>query len=315
MDESDQLQTKPAEPPDQLQPQQAEIPEDQPFPQPIPRRSARVRRTPRKHESVQYYYCGQKTFSVTTVSVSRNIDFVTDITADSKQNLTTDSTSFTLDVTGCVTPIGELKDAIGIEIQFKNLPNIYNGGVQNLLLLYMLKMEYCDIKELHPGAFLQLPSINTIFLRFNRIERIDEGVFNNLKVVKLYLSNNSISYIDPAAFNDMPNLSLIELDGNKLKTWNTDWFTNTPNVEHLSMDSNQLQRLPANAFKKLRNYYSTSIRLSNNQIVYIHPTAFEGLNLLYALWLDNNHISDLNDEVFRYFDRIYVLSLSGNELT
>lgn len=262
------------------------------------------------------YYCGRKTFFETPVSVSRDPKFVTDVTAEPLQNITLllDSGSFIIDVTGCLAPMGELMLATGIEITHQKLPFLFNGAIQNLRHLQFIKMEQCGLQELNPGAFLVLPQIETISLRHNEIEYIREGVFNYILVTKLYLSNNSISYIENDAFDNMPNLALLQLDNNKLKYWSTEWFKGSPNVEHLSLDTNLLTKLPANAFEKVKNCYSTSIRLSNNKISFIHPSAFEKLTLLYSLWLDNNKLYELDNKVFMNFQKLFILSLSGNDI-
>ncbi|KAK4876266.1 hypothetical protein RN001_012688 [Aquatica leii] len=262
------------------------------------------------------YYCGEKTFSETPVSVSKSSKFVADIAAEPLQNISLllESSSFVLDVTGCLTPKGILRPAIGIEIVNETLPILYSGAVQNLIVLEMIKIEYCGVQDIHPGAFMILPAIHTMLLRFNRLVYIKEGVFNHLRVAKLYLSNNSISYIENEAFDDMPNLRLLNLDSNRLKNWNSDWFTNTPNVQTLSVDSNELTKIPANAFNKLRNFHFTNIRLSNNNISYIHPRSFQKLHLLYALWLDNNLLFEIDPSAFVHLEQLYILSLTGNKI-
>ncbi|KAK5645091.1 hypothetical protein RI129_006391 [Pyrocoelia pectoralis] len=262
------------------------------------------------------YYCGDRTFSETPVSVTKSSKFVIDLSAEPLQNISLllEPSSFIIDVTGCVTPKGVLRPAVGIEINNQKLPILYSGAVQNMVVLQMIKIEHCQTIDIQPGAFMILPSINIILLRYNLIVYIKTGVFNHLRVAKLYLGNNNISFIENTAFDDMPNLRLLNLDGNRLKNWNTDWFTNTHNLEHLSLDSNQLTKLPANAFNKLKNSYSTVIRLSNNQIMYIHPQAFKKLNLLHALWLDHNNLIDFDKEILSNFERLFILSLTHNKL-
>ncbi|KAB0795161.1 hypothetical protein PPYR_12000 [Photinus pyralis] len=263
------------------------------------------------------YYCGDKSFSETPVSVTKSSKFVIDVSAEPLQNISLllEPSSFIIDVTGCLTPKGVLRPAVGIEISNQKLPILYSGAVQNMVVLQMIKIEHCQVQDIHPGAFMILPYINTIFLRNNLLVYIKTGIFNNLRVAQLYLNNNNISYIENTALDDMPNLRLLNLDNNQLKHWNNDWFTNTYNLEHLSIDSNQLTKLPANAFNKLKNGRSTVIRLSNNQIMYIHPQAFRKLSLLHALWLNDNNLTDFDGTILSSFERLFVLSLSGNKLS
>ncbi|KAF5308331.1 hypothetical protein FQR65_LT06222 [Abscondita terminalis] len=262
------------------------------------------------------YYCGQQTFSETLVSVSKSSKFVADITGEPVQDISLllEPSSFVLNVTGCVTPKGVLRPAIAIEIINETLPILYSGAVQNMVVLEMIKIEQCRMEDIHPGAFMILPAINIILLRHNQLVYIKQGVFNHLRVAKLYLSYNNISFIETEAFDDMPNLRLLNLDNNKLKKWNSDWFTNTPNIQTISFDSNELKTIPANAFNKLKNFHYTSIRLSNNNISYIHPRSFQKLNLLYALWLDNNLLFEIDTEVFADLEQLYILSLTGNNI-
>ncbi|KAF5272081.1 hypothetical protein FQA39_LY01164 [Lamprigera yunnana] len=252
----------------------------------------------------------------TPVSVSKSSKFVADVTAEPLANISLllESSSFVVHVTGCFTPKGILRPAVGIEIINQTLPTLYNGAVQNMVLLEMIKIEYCKVEDIQPGSFMILPAIHTILLRFNKLVYIKEGIFNHLRVARLYLSHNTIAFIENSAFDDMPNLRLLNLDNNKLKHWNSDWFTNTPNIQTLSMSFNLLTKIPANAFNKLRNYRFTSIRLSNNHISYIHHRAFHKLSLLYALWLDNNILHEIDPEAFVHMEQLYIFSLAGNKI-
>ncbi|XP_025835817.1 osteomodulin-like, partial [Agrilus planipennis] len=68
----------------------------------------------------------------------------------------------------------------------------------------------------------------------------------------LSLSNNSISVIDPAAFDNMPNLRTIETEFNKISMWSPSWFTNSPNIVTVSFAHNKIASLPGNAFANLK---------------------------------------------------------------
>ncbi|XP_045472038.1 carboxypeptidase N subunit 2-like [Harmonia axyridis] len=183
-----------------------------------------------------------------------------------------------------------------------------------------LRIDFCKVKEIEPGAFDLLKPLETLTLCGNNIAEIDKGVFNNVQVQHLNLSKNYITYIHPQAFDNITSLQNIVLDYNQLKCWSSAWFRNTPLLLNLSFRHNLFEELPDNAFTNFRTEIKTnssqlSLDFGYNRIHLIHPRAFKCVDKLDVLNLEYNKLLMLKVETFRNVTRIGHLILKGNPLT
>lgn len=189
----------------------------------------------------------------------------------------------------------------------------------NLDNLKELRIDFCKVKEIEPGAFDLLASIETLTLCGNNIAEIDKGVFNNVQVQNLNLSKNYITHIHPQAFDNITSLKSVILDYNQLKCWNSDWFRNTPLLLNLSFRHNLFEEIPDNAFINFRNEIKNNTELSldfgYNRIHLIHPRAFKCVEKLDVLNLEYNKLLMLKVETFKNVTRFKHLILKGNPLT
>nr|CAI5868255.1 unnamed protein product [Callosobruchus analis] len=197
---------------------------------------------------------------------------------------------------------------------------LVSSSVRNLTKLSTLKLSFCGISQLKPGAFANLPNLTTLALIDNKIERIPRGVFNNLNVGTLFLQRNQIETIDAEAFDDMPNLFRIKLNANKISIWNSDWFKNTPRLSQLYFRRNRIEVIPEQAFKNLKATYlpggriELEIYLSKNLIHTIHPQAFGGIDSIRKLMLDRNNLQEVDENLFNGMKHIDVIFFSKNQL-
>ncbi|KAK9874572.1 hypothetical protein WA026_005405 [Henosepilachna vigintioctopunctata] len=165
-----------------------------------------------------------------------------------------------------------------------------------------------------------LPVLRLIKLKKNELKTIKVGVFNNLPVSDIDLSENQIAYIDPGAFSDMKNLLNIRMAHNKIKVWNNNWFENTPLLTRVSFQHNLIEELPRKAFKNMggekkfgRVPLTINLLFSYNKIGILYADTFQGLEKINNLWLDNNLINELPKGMF---DGVAIrnLKLGSNKL-
>lgn len=179
-----------------------------------------------------------------------------------------------------------------------------------------------NLTNLTPGSLASLTNFTEIDLSKNYIAQIDNGVFNNLNIFTLDLSNNEISIIHTEAFNGMPNLRYLKLDSNRITTWDGDWFQRTPNIHEVSLAYNQLKELPPNAFANIRwsHYYDvfvvigTSVNFQNNSIERLDPQVFGDVDSLGRVNLASNKIEEVPEAVFEKVLFVQHLDFSYNNL-
>ncbi|CAG9839102.1 unnamed protein product [Diabrotica balteata] len=134
-----------------------------------------------------------------------------------------------------------------------------------------------NIKTIEPGTFQTVKPFGVEYmeilsLSFNKLDVVEKGQFNGLKVRVLELDHNKIKFIEAGSFSNMPHLADLEMIGNKLKRIDTGIFDNMPNM--------------------------IIMHLANNNIEYIDPYAFENTTSV-TLFLKYNKCSKLNKEYFK----------------
>lgn len=127
------------------------------------------------------------------------------------------------------------------------------------------------------------------------------------------MQHNGINLIETGAFDDMPELQVLELDFNEIKEIDPHWFSGSPKVRRLTMAENQLRDLPEAAFQNMADN-NVDIWIMNNKITTVDPKAFQGIKKANHLWFYDNKIAELDDDLFANVDRIEHLSFGGNQL-
>lgn len=172
--------------------------------------------------------------------------------------------------------------------------------------LELLDIESCEVADIEPRVFVNLPPLKNLSLSKNFLKQIREGVFNQVVVRHLDLSHNRLTTIKSDAFNSMPNLTSINLDYNELTFYSIS-FKDCPKFSTLSVQYNFLQYLPEGVFK---HHYNKTMNayFSFNKISKIDQGMFY---VKYKdLYLDHNEISELDHSL----NAIETLSLNVNNL-
>ncbi|XP_030748268.1 leucine-rich repeat-containing protein 19-like [Sitophilus oryzae] len=80
----------------------------------------------------------------------------------------------------------------------------------------------------------------------------------------LRIHNNQIDVIEDLAFVNLVSLKSIQVDSNKLKHWNREWFTNTTKLEIMNFQNNKIRTIPRRAFAMLNKISAKDVTLDNN---------------------------------------------------
>ncbi|GJQ83737.1 putative regulation of response to stimulus [Trypoxylus dichotomus] len=178
------------------------------------------------------------------------------------------------------------------------------------------------IVEVYPGAFGNLPAIKRISLANNKLKKVRSGVFNHLDLLILMLSSNEIETIETTAFDNMTQLISIMLGYNRIKHIDSGWFWNCDSLLTISLDGNEITHVPEDAFRNIKCIHSvnnntirTNIHMGRNRITKIHPNAFRNITEIGYIWLQENYLSELENELFSGFNFISTLRLNKNNLT
>ncbi|CAJ0955256.1 unnamed protein product, partial [Mesorhabditis belari] len=221
------------------------------------------------------------------------------------------------------TPIEELPAFALDGIQVKRLffrnngmlaihPDAFIGSLSETI-------EELEIRDNHLEHIPQLglPSLENLkilTLANNFITKIEDNAFlsylSRTKIVKLDLSSNNLTYLQPQALLGLESLKQLFLDKNGLTKIPTESLENVQTLEELSLSVNHIEIVEA---KSLPLPGLKSLSLEVNQIRQIYGEAFESVPQLAYLYLGNNLFSIIDPTTFFYLKQLKMLSLSHNK--
>lgn len=144
----------------------------------------------------------------------------------------------------------------------------------------------CSVKSISAENFHNLGLLEALYIQYNQIEAIEEGVFDELMKLKiLKLSHNKINFVGVKLFKNLQELEFLYLGHNELKTLDFN-LKRLVELKYFSIAHNQLLNFTENHFE--RNKKLEKVWLCNNKIRTISSTFFKDLNELKFVGLRNN---------------------------
>lgn len=181
--------------------------------------------------------------------------------------------------------------------------NDYNAeGKRFQRTFWLLHYLPCDIP----------PEAELVDLTGNIIKRLLPNVFVHLSQCReLVMRRNSMTTIEPGAFNGLGQLLSLELHQNHLsfvrQTRRPSIWIGLDKLEKLDLGFNKISEISSGAFQGLKAL--KLLWLSENSITDLEKEAFSGLDSLRNLKLDKNYLTSLDQEVFSFVPRPLLLSV------
>ncbi|CAK1548835.1 unnamed protein product [Leptosia nina] len=177
----------------------------------------------------------------------------------------------------------------GLAVMSVGLGNLAGLGFP----IEQLVLEECKISNLF-GPLLHRSSVRILYIKDTPLKTIDEYAFAgvNRTLQELYLQNTVIEEFPKNAFQILGNLSVLSIDGHRIKSLGKDIFAG-------SLAAGKLEK----------------VHLANGLISDISPDAFQNLKKLRTLDLHGNRLVSLKRSQFKGLRETEVLDLSYNNLT
>lgn len=185
-------------------------------------------------------------------------------------------------------------------------------------------------------------SLKTLYLRSNKITRLDSGVFSSLPQLReLSLSFNDIHYVHPDVFQNMSqNLKVLEmsfsmyrddfpedvlryltslewvsLDNNNIQVLATTSLSNLQRLQYISLEFNRITSVPQDFFNAVALAEVKEIKFSYNLLEVIETDMFSSLHDLQILDLSVNRIRNISTGAFKNVQKLLHVNLQDNLLT
>ena len=127
------------------------------------------------------------------------------------------------------------------------------------------------------------------------------------------LNNNSLTELPEGIFDDLVNLSVLHLFGNRLQSLRSDLFDHNFRLTTLQLQNNSLRDLPSGLFDN--NVNMVSLPLHSNSIRELRTGIFDNLKNLTSLELQSNRLTGVPANAFAHLGKLQQLDLSNNPIT
>ncbi|KAL9918993.1 insulin like growth factor binding protein acid labile subunit convoluted isoform 1-T3 [Glossina fuscipes fuscipes] len=193
------------------------------------------------------------------------------------------------------------------------------------------------LKKVEFQMFTQLNYIEILDLAENNITTIEKNSFKDIYQASINISHNNLETIQPKAFENCVNITVLDLSFNRLTNFSKNVFDETTfatvfqlshnfltNLAHIPLQNmtglrvlnashNNITQVPKGSFPKL--YELHTIDLAYNNISIIFNGVFQTLFSLRLLNISHNNLQEIKSSMFGTLPTLLQMDLSHNNLT
>jgi Leucine-rich repeat (LRR) protein len=179
-------------------------------------------------------------------------------------------------------------------------------------------------------------NLKSLSVQANKLITLKKSSFSGLPELEmLYISNNSISSIEPMSFSNNKKLNYMDISNNKLKSICKTMFVGLIKLEKLYLNENEITEIEGNTFEDNRDLKEISLDLNglselrflncltslgslsiqqNYKQTVLKNQSFSGLTKLLTLKLGFNSISIIESGAFLGFRRFNKFKRSSDNI-
>lgn len=201
-----------------------------------------------------------------------------------------------------------------IKLQKLDLSQNLLTALSSSVFSHLIDLRYLDLSTnaiaFVEEAFMGLVNLEQLNLRDNKLQELTTNTFVGLhKVQYLNLDANNISAIEVGTFQYLTNLAHLIISNNPLTTLSRlDFFGSR--LQYIDISHVGLDRIPQSLTKFVRD-----LRLAKNNLTHISAGDFDSYPYLGLLVLDDNCISEIENDALGRQEYLMRLWLNGNCLT
>lgn len=152
------------------------------------------------------------------------------------------------------------------------------------------------------GVFRNAPSLNLLYLQYNKIRTIGVNAFMKTSLGYLCLNNNLLNTIKAGVFDHSPELYVLYLNNNNLTKIPKTLFKMNLKLYFISLENNQLTDIESGTFDQLP--ILTELDLSFNKLVTVGKHDFQKVLTVNDNFLKTYIIGLAEEEVLIYNNSI-----------
>ncbi|XP_053205962.1 tsukushi-A-like [Panonychus citri] len=184
------------------------------------------------------------------------------------------------------------------------------SGTPNSLKGYTVSCSRLGLTIIPPSSQSPVETV-TFDLSDNDISQVKLFDHDYPNLTKLNLSINSISTIEPKAFESIPTLEVLDLSFNKLSSIQDMIFNNLNNVKKIDLSDNDISKIAANSFDGQQ--WLEILILRGNNLKSLPEDLFRNNERLRILDLSHNSMYSLPDTLFHFTPALTTIDLSENQ--
>lgn len=174
-----------------------------------------------------------------------------------------------------------------------------------------------NVVNLKSQMFRDLQELRELSLSFNPLRYLDPDALVGLEgleslEISFGLDRDVLPY---EILAPLANLKWLSLDNNNFYSVPENSFDDLSELTNLNLESNKIEMISPELFKVDVHQKLKEIRLSNNQLTKIYSDTFKSLVNLEAILISNNRIRNLQSESFSYLPKLSHVIISDNLLS